>query len=83
MLYSVQIYLSRVGTLEWFLKLAYISFILILERGSPSNMFHLSLIYAIINTYDDLDYVGQLVRSITPSDLILHMILKTSVEGVY
>jgi hypothetical protein len=54
-----------------------------LERGSPSDMFHLSLIYAIINTYDDLDYVGQLIRSIALSDLILYIVLKANIKDVY
>jgi hypothetical protein len=82
MLCGVQVYLSRVGTLRWFLESARVGFVLMLERGSPSGTFHLSLIYAIVNAYDDLNYVGQLVRSVAPSDLILHMVLEASVEGV-
>jgi hypothetical protein len=46
-------------------------------------MFHLSLIYVIINAYNDLDHISQLIRSIIFSDLILYMILKTSIEDVY
>jgi hypothetical protein len=83
MLYDVQVHLLRVDTLRWFLELAYVSFILMLERGSPSSTFHLSLIYMIINAYNDLDHIGQLIRSITFNNLILHMILKISVEDVY
>jgi hypothetical protein len=83
MLYSVQVHLLRIDTLGWFLESAHISFILMLERGSPSNTFYLSLIYMIINVYSDLNHVGQLIRFVIFSDFILHMILKTSVEGVY
>jgi hypothetical protein len=83
MLYDVQVHFLRIDTLGWFLKLAHVDFILMLEEGSSSSTFHLSLIYAIINAYNDLDHVSQLIRFITPSDLVLHMILKTSVEGVH
>jgi hypothetical protein len=82
-LYDVQVHLLRVDTLRWFLKSTYISFILMLERGSLFSTFHLSLIYMIINAYNDLNYISQLIRSITLNDLILHMILKTSVKGVH
>jgi hypothetical protein len=54
-----------------------------LERGSPSSTFHLSLIYVIVDAYNDLDHVDQLIRSVASSDLVLHMILEISVEGVY
>jgi hypothetical protein len=83
MLCGVQVHLLRVDTLGWFLESAYINFILMLKRGSSSSTFHLSLIYMVINMYDDLDYVDQLIRSIAFSDLILYMILKTSVKDVY
>jgi hypothetical protein len=83
MLYDVQVHLLRVDILGWFLESTYVDFILMLERGSLFSTFHLSLIYAIINAYDDLNHVGQLIRSVALSDLILHMILKASVKGVY
>jgi hypothetical protein len=83
MLCGVQVHLSRVGILRWFLESAHVGFILMLERGSPSSTFHLSLIYVIINVYDDLNHVSQLIRSIALGDLILHMILKTSIEDIY
>jgi hypothetical protein len=83
MLCGVQVHLLRVGTLGWFLESAYISFILILERGSLSSMFHLSLIYMIINAYSDLNHVSQLIRSIASNDLILYIVLKTSIKGVH
>jgi hypothetical protein len=83
MLYNVQVHLLRVDTLKWFLKLAYVGFILMLERGSLFNTFHLSLIYMIINTYNDLDYVSQLIKSITFNDLILYIVLKASIKDVY
>jgi hypothetical protein len=83
MLYDVQIHLLRVDTLGWFLKLTHVGFILMLKRGSLSSTFHLSLIYMIINTYNNLDHISQLIRSITLSDLILYMILKASIKDVY
>jgi hypothetical protein len=59
-----------------------VSFILMLERGSLFNIFHLLFIYMIINVYDDLDHVSQLIRSIVSNDLILYIILKTNVKDV-
>jgi hypothetical protein len=83
MLYDVQVHFLRVDSLRWLLESAHIDFILMLERGSSSNMFHLSLIYAIINAYDSLNHVSQFIRSITLNDLILHIVLETSIKGVY
>jgi hypothetical protein len=83
MLYSVQVHLLRVDILGWFLKSAHIDFILMLERGSLFNTFHLSLIYAIINMYNDLNHISQLIRSIIFNNLILHMIFKANVKDVY
>jgi hypothetical protein len=83
MLCDVQVHLLRVDTLEGFIKSTYVGFILVLERGSLSSTFHLSLIYMIINVYNDLDYISQLIRSIIFNDLILHMILKINIKDVY
>jgi hypothetical protein len=54
-----------------------------LERGLFLDTFYLSLIHMIVNIYSSFDYIGQLIRSVISSDLILHMILKASVEDVY
>jgi hypothetical protein len=54
-----------------------------LEKGSPSSMFHLSLIHMIINMYSNLNHISQLIRSVASSDLILYMILKANIEDVY
>jgi hypothetical protein len=83
MLYDAQVHFHRVEPLGWFLELTHISLILRLERGSFFNMFHLLFIYMIINVYSDLNHFCQFIRSFTLNDLILYIILETSIKGVH